>query len=157
MDATENHVDAAVDVLFTAALLTTPSPGGWTRVVITVVIAAVVAFVASGAWYAAVGSRLTRWNAGYEAGSRPGAATVAVELVRNMVVAAAIWWLAARTGDTLAGALALALLLWLAFPVVLLAGSVFHERVPAPLAAVHAADWLLKLLLIGATVGFWRS
>ncbi len=53
------------------------------------------------------------------------------------------------------GAVGLALGLWLAFPVVLLAGSVFHERYPAQLAAIHAGDWLLKLLVIAIIVTVW--
>jgi hypothetical protein len=43
--------------------------------------------------------------------------------------------------------------LWAAFPVVLLSGSVFHEKVPWQLAAIHAGDWLVKLLLVSAVVG----
>lgn len=53
--------------------------------------------------------------------------------------------------------MALALALWVAFPAVLLAGSVFHERVPVPLAAIHAGDWLIKLLLITGIVGLWTT
>ena len=58
-------------------------------------------------------------------------ATVAVELVRSLVVAVAVAALAAGLGlDGLVQALLLGLALWAAFPVVLLTGSVFHERVP---------------------------
>ena len=63
---------------------------------------------------------------------------------------------ATAPGPAVALALALALALWVAFPVVLLAGSVFHERVPVALAAVHAGDWLLKLLVVTAVTGLWR-
>jgi len=42
-----------------------------------------------------------------------------------------------------------------AFPVVLLTGSVFHERVPPRLAAVHAGDWLMKLVVIAGIVTVW--
>lgn len=46
--------------------------------------------------------------------------------------------------------------LWGAFPVVLLSGSVVHEKVPWQLAAIHAGDWLIKLALVSTIVG-WRS
>ncbi|MDN5932087.1 MAG: DUF1761 domain-containing protein [Pseudonocardia sp.] len=112
-------------------------------------VAAVAAFVASGAYYGALGSRLARLSPAYAGPGRPAAATAAVELVRNVVLALVVAWLA--DGDIPVVALALAL--WIAFPAVLLVGSVFHERVPVALAAIHAGDWLIKLLLITGIVG----
>jgi hypothetical protein len=50
-------------------------------------------------------------------------------------------------------ALRLGLGLWAAFPVVLLTGSVVHEQVPVPQAAIHAGGWLVKLLLVSTVVG----
>ena len=41
-------------------------------------------------------------------------------------------------------------------PVILLLGSVVHEKVPWRLAALHAGDWLVKLLLIAVIVGIWE-
>ena len=38
-------------------------------------------------------------------------------------------------------------------PAVLLLGSVVHENTPIPTASIHFADWLLKLLIIGALGG----
>jgi hypothetical protein len=35
-------------------------------------------------------------------------------------------------------------------------GSVVHEGVPLVLAAIHAGDWLVELLLIAVIVGAWR-
>jgi len=43
-----------------------------------------------------------------------------------------------------------------ACPVVLLAGSVFHERVPLLLAAIYARDWLLKLAAVAIIVTIWQ-
>ena len=40
------------------------------------------------------------------------------------------------------------LMLWLGFPVVLLAGSVIWDNVPWKVAAIHAGDWLVKLVVI---------
>lgn len=52
-------------------------------------------------------------------------------------------------------AMVLALGLWVAFTAVLLAGSVFHERVPPLLAAIHSGDWLLKLMAVTSIVTVW--
>ncbi|MGQ0574229.1 MAG: DUF1761 domain-containing protein [Pseudonocardia sp.] len=125
--------------------------------VVAVAAAAVAAFLASGAWYAAFASRLARLSPAY-AGPGPSAArTAAVELVRNLVLGAVVAGLVVGLGVTGAGpALLLALALWVGFPAVLLSGSVFHERVPAALAAIHAGDWLLKLLIVTAIVALWR-
>jgi hypothetical protein len=54
------------------------------------------------------------------------------------------------------GGLLLGAVLWIGFPAVILAGSVFHEKVPWQLAAIHAGDWLLKLSVVAAIVGAWR-
>ena len=40
------------------------------------------------------------------------------------------------------------------FPFVLLTGSMIWDKVPAT-AALHADDWLLKLVVITAIVGVW--
>lgn len=48
------------------------------------------------------------------------------------------WLLAVHTGS----------MLWIGFPVVLLTGSVIWDNVPWKVAAIHAGDWLVKLLVI---------
>ena len=45
--------------------------------------------------------------------------------------------------------------LWIAFPVILLIGSVIWENVPAKLAITHAGDWRPKLLTITIIVTLW--
>ena len=64
-------------------------------------------------------------------------------------------WKVAAVADLLSlpGTLLLALVVWIGFPVALLTGSVTWEKVPPVTAALHAGDWLLKLLLIGAVLG----
>ena len=124
--------------------------------ILAVLVSAVVAFLASGAYYAVLGSRLAKLSPAYAGPRRSAAVTAVVELVRGGVVAAAVAWLVAGLGiDGLAQATGFALVLWVAFPAVLLSGSVFHERVPVPLAAIHAGDWLLKLVLITGIVTLW--
>ncbi|WP_218604128.1 DUF1761 domain-containing protein [Pseudonocardia abyssalis] len=117
-------------------------------------VAAVAAFVASGAYYGALAARLARLSPAYAGERRSVATTAGFELVRNVVLALVIAGLAAGLGVTALGpALLLALALWVAFPAVLLTGSVFHERVPVALAGIHAGDWLLKVLIITLVVG----
>jgi hypothetical protein len=115
--------------------------------------AAGASFVASSAWYAAFGSRLAELDEAY-AGPAPSPAVVApVELLRSGLVATAVSLLADRL--PVRGpreALVLGAGLWVAFPVVLLTGSVFHEKVPWQQAAIHGGDWLAKLLLVSAVV-----
>jgi len=55
-----------------------------------------------------------------------------------------------------AGAVELALALWIGFPVVLLVGSITQENVPWRLAAIHAGDWLAKLLIVAVLAAIWQ-
>lgn len=124
--------------------------------VLAVLVSAAVAFVASGAYYAALGSRLAQLSPAYAGPRRSAPVTAVVELVRGGIVAAAVAWLAGGLGiGGAAQAVGFALVLWVAFPAVLLSGSVFHERVPMALAVIHAGDWLLKLVLITGIVTVW--
>jgi len=116
--------------------------------------AAAASVVASGGWYAAFGSTLARLDDVYADSSSPPAWVLPVELARSATVATAVAALAGRTGT--AGArdtIGLGLALWGAFPFVLLTGSVVHEKVPWRQAAIHAGDWLVKLVLVSAVVG----
>jgi hypothetical protein len=124
--------------------------------ILAVVVSAAVTLLVSGAYYAALGSRLAQLSPAYAGPRRPAPITAVVELVRGGIVAAAIAFLVAGLGISgLGQAVGLALVLWVAFPAVLLAGSVFHERVPVALAAIHAGDWLLKLVLVTGIVTIW--
>lgn len=122
-----------------------------------ILVAAIGAFVASAAWYAAFGSLLVGLNDAYADTGRPPAWTILAEFARSLVVAAVLAGLTVQIGiDGWADAVVLGLVLWVAFPVVLLSGSVLHENVPWKLATIHAGDWLLKLVLIAVVVGVWR-
>ena len=122
----------------------------------TVVVAAVVSFLLSSAWYVASGPVSARLSPAY-ATDRPMPPWVGlIELVRSAVVAVVVGLGCARLG--VEGVLPLvvaALVAWVGFPVVLLSGSVLHERVPWRPAALHAGDWLLKLVAITLIVGLW--
>ncbi len=121
------------------------------------VLATAAAVAASGTWYAAFGRRLAELDDAYAEDTAAAGWVVPVELVRSGTVAVTVSALAAGTGATGPWERArLGLTLWGAFPVVLLSGSVVHEKVPWRLAAIHAGDWLAKLLLVSLVVGARR-
>ena len=124
-------------------------------VALGVVVAAVAAFVLSSVYYT-VATPVERRALGERAldRGRPAPWKVAAELVRTALVAGVFAWIASVADLlNLPGTLLLALVVWIGFPVALLTGSVTWEKVPPVTAALHAGDWLLKLLLIGAVLG----
>ena len=124
-------------------------------IVLGIAVAAVAAFIASSVYYALASpvERKVLDDSALDRG-RPTAWKIIAELVRTMFVAAAFAWIAAQADRlSLPGALPLALVLWVGFPVTLLAGSVAWEKVAPVTAVMHAGDWLLKLLLVAAIVG----
>jgi hypothetical protein len=85
---------------------------------------------------------------------RPQPWKVPTELLRTALVASAFAWIAHRAGDlSVSRGVVLALILWVGFPLVLLSGSVIWEKVHPATAAMHAGDWLIKLLLIAVILG----
>jgi len=117
--------------------------------------AAVAAFILSSGYYAAA-TPLERRAVGGKAldRGRPGPWKVLTELLRTAIVAAAFAWIADRAGDLdVSHGLVLALIMWVGFPLVLVTGSVIWEKVHPATAAMHAGDWLIKLLLIAVILG----
>jgi Protein of unknown function (DUF1761) len=122
---------------------------------LAVVAAAVAAFVAGALYYTVFSKQLSQLSTSEV--SRSPVSTMLVELARSLVLAAVVAGLSARLGIvSWRGAVLFALVVWIGFPVMLLAGSVFHENVPWRLAALHAGDWLVKLLVIAVIVGVWH-
>ncbi|WP_203862091.1 DUF1761 domain-containing protein [Plantactinospora mayteni] len=120
-------------------------------------VAVVASFLISSVWYAVLGRSLARLSDAYAGTSRPPAWHALLELARASILAAVLAVAADRIGVTgVPSAILVALLAWAAFPLVLLSGSVLHERVPWRLAAIHAGDWLLKLPVVMLIVGLWR-
>ena len=125
-------------------------------------VAAVAAFVAAGGYYTVLGKVLEKYSSA-PADMAPW--VLAVEVAKHFVVAAVVARLATEIGITAwprvpsrcSRAVILGLALWLAFPVILLLGSVVHENVPWQLAALHAGDWLVKLLVVSLIVGIWSG
>ncbi len=125
-------------------------------------VAAVAAFVAAGGYYVAFGEVLETFSS---APAEMPPWLLGVEVAKHFVIAAVVAGLATGIGITAwprvssrcSRAVLLGLALWLAFPVILLLGSVVHEKVPWQLAALHAGDWLVKLLIVSLIVGIWRG
>ena len=124
---------------------------------ISIVVAAVAAFLVSTVYYIVFAARmvdLRGGDAGADGGMQPW--KVGVQAIRDLVLATVVAALVALIGVTdVAGALALAAALWIGFPVVLLVGSVIWENVSPALAAIHAGDWLVKLLIVTMVVTLW--
>jgi hypothetical protein len=82
---------------------------------------------------------------------------VVAEIARGFVLTYVVARLVARLTDAnWRSATGLGLWLWLGFPLMLLSGSVMWQGVSWKIAAIHAGDWLAKLLLITAIVSAWR-
>jgi amino acid permease len=122
---------------------------------LAVLAATVAAFVLSSAYYTAVGAQLAEVS--NAAGEQPPPWKLGVELVRSLILATVLAGLATQGEiDDWTGGLALALALWIGFPFVLWTGAMLWENTPFKLAALHAGDWLAKLLVLGVIVSVWQ-
>ena len=122
-----------------------------------VLISAVATFVLGGAYYAALGEQLAEVSEVAAARGRMAPWQIGVELARCLVLGTVVAGLAVRGEiDAWTSGLVLGAVLWIGFPLVLWTGAVVHERTPVKLAAIHAGDWLVKLLVIGLIVSTWQ-
>jgi Protein of unknown function (DUF1761) len=126
-----------------------------------VLVSALAGFVLSSVYYAVLAPQILELHAGNPAIAaammRPAPWKVLVEVGRTAIVAYVLALLVGRLGIRDAkGAAQLAILLWVAFSLVMWVGAIIWESVPVKLAAIHAGDWLLKTLLITVIVGVWR-
>ena len=91
------------------------------------------------------------------AGAKMPGGKLLVELVRCFLLAYVITRFVALLGiASLMGAVHFGLMLWIGFPVIILAGSVLWENSPVKVAVIHAGDWLVKMLVIPIIVTLWR-
>jgi hypothetical protein len=124
---------------------------------LAIIAAGLAVFVFAATYYSVLAAQYAALSPAAAAVSGPSPWLMAFELVKALGVALVVAALVASIGITdLAGAALLGLALWVAFPVVLLAGSVMHEGVAVKLAALHAGDWLAKLLMIAVITAVWR-
>jgi hypothetical protein len=124
---------------------------------LAIIVAAFAVFVFAAGYYIVLARPRARLSPAAASRSRPPAWLMGLELLKSLVVAGAVAGLAAIAGIAdLGSALKFALALWIAFPVVLLVGSVTQENMPWKLAAIHSGDWLAKLVIISVIVSLWR-
>ena len=91
------------------------------------------------------------------AGAKMPAGKLVIELVRCIVLAYIVAVLVTLLGVTSwMGAAHFGLVLWIGFPVILLTGAVLWDNIPVKVAAIHAGDWLVKLLEIPIIVSVWH-
>jgi hypothetical protein len=130
---------------------------------LAVIVAAVAVFVLGWLWYSPLlfykpWMRLRGMDpVAAMAGAKMPAGKLFIELVRCLVLAYVIARFAALLGiGSWMGAVHFGLLLWIGFPVILLTGSVLWENIPWKVAAIHAGDWLVKMLVIPIIVTAWH-
>jgi hypothetical protein len=123
-----------------------------------VVVAALVAFVASSVWYIVWGKELATVSPAFaESLQNRQPWKPLFVIAEHLVIALVLAYFIGRLGkvDWL-GAVLIGVLLWVGLSAMQLISSMVWEKVPLKLAAIHAGDWLLKLIIISALVGMWR-
>jgi hypothetical protein len=121
-----------------------------------VILAAVSAFIASAIWYMVFAKARASLSPAAATAGRPRPGQILIEFARNVLLTLVLAHIILRMDITTAtGVALLAVLLWIGFPVILLTGSVMYEKVPWKLAAIHAGDWLIKLLLVTFIIQNW--
>ena len=125
--------------------------------VLAVLVATIAAFVLGATYYVVFGKQLAEVSDAAAAGEQTPPWKIAVELLRSLIVAAVVAGLASQAEiESWSGGLVLGLALWIGFPFVLWTGAMIHENAPWKLAAIHAGDWLVKLLVVGVIVSVWQ-
>ena len=131
---------------------------------LAVLVAAVVIFVLGWLWYSPLlffkpWMRLRGMDpAQAMAGAKMPGGKLLLEFARCLILSYAVARFSAALGVRSGfGAVHFGVFLWIAFPVLLLAGSVMWENTPWKVAAIHAGDWLVKLLAIPLIVTAWRA
>jgi hypothetical protein len=126
---------------------------------LAIVVAGTVAFVGSSVWYVVFGKELAKVSPVFAElqAQTPSAwrmlAVFAGSLVLSFVVAFVV---GLKQDITWKGAVGIGSLLWLGLSAVQWVSSMVWEKVPLTMAAIHAGDWLMKLVVISAIVGAWR-
>ena len=127
---------------------------------LAVFVAAVAAFVASSVWYtvfATASMELRGIDPATAADVGTPAWTMQFVIVQSLVIAFMLAYFVMHLGIVdWKRAVRLGAMVWI-FPAMILLGSVVHENVPLMLAAIHAGDWLVKLLLMSVILGVWHT
>lgn len=125
-----------------------------------IIISAFAAFVGSTIWYIAFGKQLATVSPAFAEAlkqkKQPPWKPLAV-FVEHIVIALVLSYVIGRMGITSwLDAAWLGFLLWLGMSAMQWVSSMIWEKASLKLAAIHAGDWLMKLVLIAAIVGAWR-
>jgi hypothetical protein len=121
---------------------------------LAIVVVGVGSFILSAVWYSPWLFGFV-WESDAAAESTP-AWSFALAPLREILSAAVVLFLIRRTrASDWRSALALGLVLWAGFYVVQLAGAVIWDTMPWELGAVHAGDWLMKMLVMATALGAW--
>jgi Protein of unknown function (DUF1761) len=122
-----------------------------------VLVAAIVVLLLGSAYYAVFAAAWAHLSGAGARESRPKPRKLGLELLRALILASVVAGLAshARISDA-GGGLLLGAALWIGFPFVLWTGAIMWENTPWRLAALHAADWLVKLLVVAVIVSVWQ-
>jgi uncharacterized protein DUF1761 len=124
---------------------------------LAIIVAGIAVFVFAAGYYIALARQRASLSPAAATRRRPPPWLMGLELLKRLVVAGVIAIVMSLAGiSSIGSAVALAFALWIAFPVVLLIGSVTQENVPWKLAAIHAGDWFAKLIIISVVVTVWR-
>ncbi len=126
---------------------------------LAVVVAAVAAFIVSSVWYIMFGKELAKVSAAFaEALQKPPQLwKMLVVIAQSLVLALVLAYFIGLIGNVgWLGAVRVGVLLWIGLSAMQWVGSILWEKVPLKMAAIHAGDWLIKLVLIAVIVGVWR-
>ncbi len=127
---------------------------------VSVIIAAIAAFVVSSVWYIIFGKilmELSGIDPATTANESMPAWKMLAEFGRSLVLAYVLsYFVSALDIINWKNALKFCLLIWIGFPVILLFGSVIHENENWKIAAIHAGDWFVKPLTMLLILSFWN-
>lgn len=132
--------------------MTTSSTG----ISVAIVVTGLVAFACSIAWYSPfLFGPIWMESRGASVASSPAWKFMTMPL-REIITACLLAWLIVRLSiANWRQAALLGFVLWAAFYAVQLAGAVIWDDMPWALGAVHAGDWLMKMLLMSIMLSLW--
>lgn len=121
-------------------------------------VAAVAAFVASSVWYIVFGKELAKVSFAFAKEMQKRQPwKMLVVMVQSLVLALVLaYFIGLIGGVDWIGAVRVGVLLWIGLAAMQWVGSIMWEKIPVKMAAIHAGDWLVKLVLIAVIVGVWR-
>jgi hypothetical protein len=123
---------------------------------VMILVGTALCFLLGAVYYIVLAAQLTRVSEAARTGVQAPPWAMGIEVLRCLVLAAVVAGLAAQAHvDGWVGGLILGLVLWIGFPVVLWIGAIVHENTRWGLAAIHAGDWLVKLLAVGVVASVW--